>query len=506
MSSNSSKNITIAKNSIYLFLRTFVSIIVTLFTSRIFINQLGIEDYGIYNLVGGVVSVFYVLTSFMTGATQRFLSVEIGKGDVNGKNKILNISITIHLFIAILLIIVGEIVGLILINNYLNIPSGKETLTQIVFHFALITSVVSLMSIPYNAFILAKERMSFFAMITIADVVLKLIVTLALYLVSQKLIVYSVLFLIANSIITFAYYYYCKRKLELPQYKYYPYKENDDYKSMLAFSGWSFLGYFASATREHGTSIVLNMFFGVLLNAAMGVVNQVYGVFTRLFLNLQAAFRPQIIQNAYNDRPRYDNLLNICTFYTILLIGLICTPFIIGCNTILSLWLGLVPEYAVLFVQLMMIKVFFASITQCLNIAIEAYAQLKASMIASSIISVLVIIISYVLLKAGLPPYCAVLMLILSELLFLLYRVYYTAKNNLIDLKYWLHYNISALTAVVLFMSIAFYISKYMTSHIISLLAMIIATILYCTISLIIMKRNQRKIIFDRIKVFLHIN
>lgn len=506
MSSNSSKNVTIAKNSIYLFLRTFVSIIVTLFTSRIFINQLGIEDYGIYNLVGGVVSVFYVLTSFMTGATQRFLSVEIGKGDYKEMNKILNISITIHLFIAVVFIVIGEIVGMILIYHYLNVPEGKEALTRIVFHFALLTSVVSLISIPYNAFILAKERMSFFAMITIADVILKLLVTLALYLVNQKLIVYSILFLIANTIITFGYYYYCKRKLELPRYAYYNYKQNDEYKEMLAFSGWSFLGYFASATREHGSSIVLNMFFGVLLNAAMGVVNQVYGVFTRLFLNLQAAFRPQIIQNAYTDKARYDNLLNICTFYTILLMGLICTPFILGCNTILTLWLGLVPDYAVLFVQLMMFKVLFASITQCLTIAIEAFAQLKATMIASCVISVVAIIISFFLLKIGLPPYWAIILLISSELAFLVYRAYYTAKYNLVDFKGWIHYNMSAFITVIFFIGVAFWGSRYMSSHLVSLLSMSAITGLYCITALAVIKKNQRRILLDKLKTVLQIN
>jgi O-antigen/teichoic acid export membrane protein len=505
MSDNNTKNITIAKNSVYLFLRTFVSIVVTLFTSRIFINQLGIEDYGIYNLVGGVVSVFYMLTSFMTGATQRFLSVEIGKGDIKEMNKIMNISVTIHFFIGLSFVILGEVVGLILLKYYLNVPVGKEMLTQLVFHFALVTSVVSLISIPYNAFILAKERMSFFALITIADVVLKLLVTLALYLVNQKLIIYSVLLLFANSCITFAYYYYCKKKLELPKYTYYSYKTNSEYKELFVFSGWSFLGYFSSATREHGTSIVLNLFFGVLLNAAMGVVYQIYGVFTRLFLNLQAAFRPQVIQNAYTDRSRYDNLLNICTFYTIILIGLICTPFIIGCNTILHLWLGLVPDYAVLFVQVIMIKVFFASITQCLNIAIEAYAKLRSSMIASCIISVLVIMVSFFLLRQDFPPIYAVIMLVLSELAFLLYRLYYTATNRLINYSEWLEYNYSALILVVVSIILAFYTSKYMKNDLTTLLAMAIETIIYCVMALIIMKKNQRALLFERVKSILRI-
>ena len=505
MSSNSTNNKTIAKNSIFLYVRTFVSIFVTLYTSRVFLNQLGIEDYGIYSLVGGVVSIFAMLTQFMTGATQRFLSAEIGKGDISQMNKILNISITIHLLIGVLLIAVGEVVGMILINNYLDIPDGKESITKIVYHFSLLASFVSVLGIPYNGFIIARERMSFFAWITIADVVMKLIITLSLVLVSQKLMYYSALYLFTTVIITFAYYYYCKRKLELPEYKYYGYKGNDEYKQMLSYSGWSFVGYLASSTREQGMSVLLNMFFGVLLNAAMGVVNQVYAVFSRMFLNLHAAFRPQIMQNAATDKSRYDNLLNICTFYTIILMGLLCTPMIVGCNSILTIWLGMVPDFAVLFVQLMVIKVLIASVTQSFNITIEAFAKLKASMIASIIISVIVLIVTYSMLKMGLHPAWAIIMLIISEIGYLLFRAYYSAKHGLCDILGLVSYCWKAVLMVVVFCSAAFVISGYMDSHLKSILTMVMTMTVYCIATLLIMKKNQRNILFGKIKAVLHI-
>lgn len=495
-----SKNVKIAKNSFFLFARTFISIIVTLYTSRVFLNQLGIEDYGIYSLVGGVVSIFAMLTQFMTGATQRFLSVEIGNGDITQMNKILNISISIHLLIGIVLIIVGEIVGMLLINNYLDIPEGKESITKIVFHLSLFASFMGVLSIPYNGFIIARERMSFFALITIADVFLKLIITLALVLVSQKLIVYSALYLITTSVITFSYYYYCKRKLALPKYIYYKYKENDEYKQMLSYSGWSFVGYLASSTREQGMSVILNIFFGVLLNAAMGVVNQVYAVFTRMFLNLHAAFRPQIIQNSTSDRNRYDNLLNICTFYTILLMGLLCTPMIVGCDSILTIWLGIVPDYAVLFVQLMMIKVLVAAVTQCFNITIEAYAQLRASMIASIVISVVVVVVTYFLLKMDAHPAWAIIMIILSELGYLLYRAYYSVTCGLCNIKGLFAYCWKVLMMVVVFFIIAFVVSCYIEGYVRTILAMTAIVTAYSIFSLFIMKKNQREVILKKVK------
>lgn len=505
MEEATSKNITIAKNSIFLFARTFISIIVTLFTSRVFLNQLGVEDYGIYNLVGGVVAVFSVLTSFMTGATQRFLSIEIGKDDIEGMNKVLNISISIHILLGIILIVIGEIVGLILLNNYLNIPEGKEFITTIVFHFAILTSVVSLFRIPYNALIIAREHMSFFALITIAEVIAKLLITLALVFTQQKLFVYSLLFLVTTSIITYSYYYYCKKRLHLPKYKYYSYKGNNEYKLMLSYSGWSFVGYFASTMKEQGGSFILNIFHGVLLNAAMGVVNQATNVFTSLFLNLQSAFRPQLMQSTVNDRSRYDSLMNVCTFYTILLMGLICTPMIIGANSILTIWLGIVPEYSVLFVQLMMLKIFIASVSQCFSISIEAYAELKPSMIASVLIAILFVVVSYLLLKVGLGPSWVIIMLSISELLYLLYRAYYCSKNNLVDLKSMMSYNWKALSVVVLFLVGAFFISRSMDGYIIAFMTMAAETVIYCVISLIIMKKNQREFVFSKLRSILHL-
>lgn len=499
MADNTTKNVTIAKNSIFLFARTFISIIVTIFTSRVFLNQLGIEDYGIYNLVGGVVAIFSVLTSFMTGATQRFLSVEIGKGDTDGMNKILNISITLHLILGLILLVVGEIVGIIMLTCFLNIPEGKEFVTQIVFHFALITSVVTLLRTPYAGLIIAKERMSFFAYLSIIEVVLKLIITLSLVFFSTKLIAYSILFLLTTSIITYIHYYYCRKHLSAPTYNYYRPKGNPEYKEMLSFSGWSFLGYTASTMREQGGSFLLNVYFGVLLNAAMGVVNQATGVFSTLFINLQSAFRPQIIQCSVNDRPRYDRLTNVCTFYTILLMGLICTPMVVGCNSILTLWLGIVPDYAVLFVQLMMLKVFFASISQCMSIGLEAFADIKSSMIASAIIAVGCFGFTWLFFHMNLSPSWAISFLVLSELAFLIYRALYSNRKGYIDLMDIIRYNWKAFVFVLLIIVVSFYLATLPQTHVQSILLMAIVVILYSTIALLLMEKRQRQTILNKI-------
>lgn len=504
MADNTTKNVTIAKNSFFLFARTFISIIVTLFTSRIFLNQLGIEDYGIYNLVGGVVAIFSVLTSFMTGATQRFLSVEIGKDDTDGMNKILNISITLHMLLGIILFVVGEIVGLIMLTCFLNIPEGKEFVTQIVFHFALLTSVVTLLKTPYAGLIIAKERMSFYAYLSILEVLLKLAITLSLALFSKKLIAYSLLFLITTSVVTYIHHIYCKRKFSAPKYKFFRPKGNPEYKEMLSFSGWSFLGYAASTTREQGGSFLLNIYFGVLLNAAMGVVNQATGVFSTLFINLQSAFRPQIIQCSVNDRPRYDRLTNVCTFYSILLMGLICTPMIVGCRTILTLWLRLVPDYAVLFVQLMMLKVFFASVSQCLAISLEAYADIKSSMIASAIIAIGCFGFTWLFFSYGLNPSWAISFLVLSELAFLLYRAIYSNRMGYLDLLNLIKYNWKAFIVVLTLLGLSFYLATLPQNHTQSILLMGIVVIIYSAIALLLMEGHQRQLIYNKMRSILN--
>lgn len=495
-----SNNRTIAKNTIFLFVRTFVSIIVTLFTSRIFLNQLGVEDFGIYNLVGGVVSIFYVLTSFMTGATQRFLSVEIGSKSNYGLDKVMNISIIIHLAICAILLIIGEIVGMILLYNYLNIPEGKEHITQVVFHLSLMTSAVTLLSIPYNAYILAKEHMSFFALITIADVILKLLITISLVLTNDKLIVYSVLLLISTGVITYAYFLYCKKKINLPEFKYYSFRKHDEYKKMIAYSSWSFIGYFASATREQGSSVVLNLFYGVALNAAMGISNQVSGVFSRLFLNLQSAFRPQIMQNAYKDKERYDKLMNLCTFCTILLMGFICTPMIVCCQPVLHLWLGIVPEYTVLFVQLMMVKVFISSLTQCITISIEAYAKLKSTMIASAFISIVIIIISYIILRSGYHPVWAIIMLITSELSYLNNRLIYANKKQLINAYGVLQYCWKALTLVCITLILSFITVAITDKYAYLFGFMLLILAMYTIIAFCLLSKTHRVFIINKVK------
>lgn len=451
----------IAKNSLYLYLRTFLSIVITLYTSRVCLNQLGVEDYGIYNLIGGIITIFSTLNTLMTSTTQRFFSIAIGDGNSAQLYKILNISISLQAFIALLFFCICEISGIMLLSNYLEIPPEKKDIAFIIFHLSIITTAFGMLKTPYNALIIAKERMSFFAYISIVEVILKLIITLLLVYFTNKLIIYSCMILFVTGIVTLIYYLYCFKYIGLPSYKFHKIRENNEYKELLSFSGWSFLGNSSIVCRDQGLSIILNIFFGVLLNSAMGIMTQVANVYSSLFFNLQSAFKPQIIQNSKNNRSRYLELINICTLYSFLLMGAVCIPMLMFCRQILTFWLDIVPDYTIGIVQIVMIKILIASFSQSIYTSLEANAKIRNIQIFSVLLSILSLIIAYWLLYQGFTPYIVIFIQVVADFILCIYNLYYSSKKKAIELFKLLEYNYKAVLFVLLLCCIALYISSH---------------------------------------------
>lgn len=501
----SANNKRIAKNSVYLYVRTFISIIITLYTSRVFLNQLGVEDFGIYNLVGGVVAMLAVLTNMMANASQRFLSIEIGKKDEKQFAKVFNICVVLHILIFFVFLFVGETLGLWFLSHKLNIPEGKESITYFVFHFAMIASAVGLLKIPYNALIMAKERMSFYAYISIVEVTAKLIITLLLTVFANKLASYSIMFLIVTILVVSCYYFYCYFKIGLPSFKIIRFKGNTEYKEILSFSGWSFIGNMAIVARDQGMGFVLNIFLGVLLNAAMGVMLQILNVYSSLFLNLQSAFRPQIIQNKVTDFNRYNRLLFICSNYSILLMGAVCIPMILICRQVLTLWLGIVPEYAVSFVQLIMFKIMFSTLSQCVSITLDACAKIKASQIVSSILSIGSLAVMYFTLSIKCHPNVIIIILAGVDLLLLLYKIFYANKENCCDIRGLLRYCFKTILFTIVLMFVALLCSNLIYTYQTAAIALLLFCMTYIMVAAALIEKTQRQIIISKIKNILHI-
>ena len=366
----------VAKNTMFLYFRTLFVMIVSLYTSRVVLQVLGIEDYGIYNVVGGFVSMFTLLSGSLTTASHRFLAYELGKDNSNVQ-QIFSSTVTIHILLALLLFLLLECIGLLFLNYKINIPPARMQAAHWVFHCSVITFFISVVSVPYNAAIVAYEKMSAFAYVSIFEVVAKLFAVFALYKIQyDSLILYAFFLMIISAILRLIYGWYCHSRFKECRYKFFIDKKT--FKSLLSFSGWNFIGSAAGVFNNQGINILTNLFFGVTLNAARGIAAQVDGAVNSFISNFMMALNPQIIK-AFASK-NYD-LLNrmIITgtkagFY---LFGLFCLPIFVNTEFVLKLWLKEVPEYSVLFVRLGFVFMLCQNFSQCLYTAMLATGNIK---------------------------------------------------------------------------------------------------------------------------------
>ena len=269
---NNSKRI--AKNTLFLYIRTFITMFISLYTSRVILEVLGIDDFGIYNVVGGFVGMFSLISATLTSSTQRFITFELGKKGKNNSQDVFSSAILIHVIIAFIIIILAESIGVYFLNTQMNIPLSRLTAANWIFQFSLITFVVNIVSIPYNSTIIAHERMTAFASITLIEALLKLLIVYMLKLSTfDKLIVYGILILSVSLVIRIVYGVYCSRNFV--ECKFRLVKKNLYYKQILGFSGWNIIGTSSSVLATYGINVLLNIFFGVAVNAARGIAAQV---------------------------------------------------------------------------------------------------------------------------------------------------------------------------------------------------------------------------------------
>ena len=377
----------IAKNTLMLYFRQILIMIVSLYTVRVVLNTLGAEDYGIYNVVAGVVVLFSFVNNAMATSTQRFLNFNLGKEDIEKTQQTYSSSLLIHIGIALIFVILAETVGLWFVNSKLNIPLERHSAAMWCYQFSIITTVFNILRVPYNAVIIAYEKMSFFAWVSIVEAVLKLLVVYLLIISPlDKLVAYVILLTLVSIIILFCYKIYCNRKFEIARFK----KISDIslVKEILGFSGWSLFGATANVANNQGTNIVLNMFTNVTVNAAMGIANQVNNAVYSFVSNFQTAFKPQLVKSyAAGEREAFDKLIIRSAKFSFYLLFLIVLPLYLNCEFVLTLWLKNVPEYAVDFVRLILIYSLIESINGPLYIAIQATGKIKFYQIIIGIIN-----------------------------------------------------------------------------------------------------------------------
>lgn len=401
---NSKNNKRIAINTILLYFRMLLTLVVSLYTSRIVLNTLGIEDFGIYNVVGGVVTMFSFLNSSMASATQRFLSFELGKNEYAQFKKVFSMSVNIHVIIAVAIFILAETIGLWFLNTKLVIPVERMESANWVYQFSILAFIVSVMSVPYNATIIAHEKMKVYAYVSIVEVILKLIIVFALiWFGFDKLKMYAALIFCVSAIVWIIYKAYCKRNF--PQTNYTFIWDKHLYITLMNFAGWNLFGNVASVTFNQGINLMLNIFFGPVINAARGIAYQINAVINGFVINFQMAINPQIVKSYVADNRDYmHQLIFQGARYSFFLLFLLSLPILIETETILKIWLKIVPEYTVIFTRLVLINVLIDCISGPLMTAAQASGKIKFYQVVVGGLLLLILPISYLFLKLGYPP------------------------------------------------------------------------------------------------------
>ncbi len=404
MENNHEKNKRIAKNTLLLYFRMFLIMGINLYTSRVLLKALGIDDYGIYNVIGGVVAAFSIVSASLSEAIRRFITFEIGIGNVKKINDIFCTAINIQIILSLIVIIFAETIGLWFINSKMNIPETRIFATNIVYQFSLLSFVVQMISIPYNSIIIAYEKMSAFAYISILEVACKLLLIYLIFVIPyDHLIVYSVFMFASSIFIRLIYGTYCKKKFSVCKYQI---KWNKQLlQEMFSFAGWNFIGSASVLLRDHGGNILLNIFFGPSTNAARAISTQVSNAVVNFSGNFMTAINPQITKSYAAKEFDYLNFLieTSCkfSFYILLFIS---TPILLNTNYILSVWLGKVPNETIIFVQLSVIFAISQSLSRPLLTAQLSTGHIKNYQIIIGGFQLLNLPISYILLKLQLKP------------------------------------------------------------------------------------------------------
>ena len=425
----SDNNKRIAKNTLFLYLRMFVIMLTALFTSRIVLDVLGAADYGLNNVIGGVVVLFSFLNAALLSATQRYINFYLGKQDYKQTNIVFCMSMNTYLLLSILVVILGETIGMWFVNTQLNIPQDRVYAAQWVYQFTLLQFVINLLRVPYNASIIAYERMNFYAYISLIEVIIKLLVVYLLYITSyDKLIFYSFLYTIIPLSITVIYKWYCNRNFETTKYR--VIWDKVAFKEMFCFSGWSLFGSLANLAAHQGLNILINIFYGVTVNAAAGIANQISTNVYQFISNFQTAFQPQIIKTyAAKELEHFNKLIFQTSKFSYFMVLVLVLPILFTIDGILDIWLKAVPEYTAIFCRLILVYFSIEAITAPLWMSVQATGKIRNYQILMASLIFLNFPIAYIVLKLGLPVYSIWIVRIMVNLFVMIARCIYMKKK-----------------------------------------------------------------------------
>ncbi len=402
----------IAKNTLYMYFRMGLTLVVGLFTARVVLNALGVHDYGLYNVVGGFVGMLGYFNGLLGQGTTRFLTIGLGRGDIPALKRTFSSLLTMHLAIAAFTLLVGETIGLWFVNHKLVIEAGRMSAANYVYQLSLFSALLGIMQVPYSATVTSHERMSIYAYVSIFDVVMKLLVVfLLLHVGGDKLILYATFYFIVGIITIVFYRWYCIRNFEECSmvFSY----DKQLYKDVFNYVGWNAIGTLAFMGNAQGMSVLLNMFFGTIVNTARGIAQTLCNYVNQFVTNFQTAVNPQTLKYyAAGEIGQMNHLIINNARYSSYLLLIVGLPVFLEPTYLLHLWLGQVPEYTVPFVRLTIIQLLVQAIDFPVGMGIHAYGKMRLPNLTSTVVYLMALPVTYVALKLGAEPVIAYVTLI----------------------------------------------------------------------------------------------
>lgn len=438
MSEKLSNNKRIAKNTLFMYFRMFFTMCISLYTSRVVLATLGFKDYGLYNVIGGIIAMFGFINGAMSNTTSRFITFALGKGDIKRLKLVFSMAFAIHCLIAVLIVIFGETVGLWFLYNKMVIPEGRMFAANWLYQLSIGTAVLSIISVPYSSSIIAHEKMDVYAYISIFDSVMKLLIVFALAVAPfDKLIFYATL-LFGVQVIDFLFnQIYCHHKFaETHIAKVW---DKEVFKSMFSFAGWSMAGNFSYIFYTEGINLLLNMFCGTAVNAARGIAVQVQGVMKQFSTNIQTAINPQIIKSySQDDLHRMYTLIFSSSKMCFYLIYLLALPVALEASFVLGIWLGKYPDHTINFLRLTLMNVILDTLTNPMFTANLATGKVKIYQLTISSLSFTMMPITYLVIRLTHIPETLFLITIIMNVIGVFLRLFIMHKQIGISIRFWL--------------------------------------------------------------------
>ena len=494
----------IARNTVILYFRMFVMMAIGLYTSRIVLQTLGVKDYGTYNVVGGVVSMFSIVSSSLSTSISRFITFELGRENKERLNSIFSTAINVQLMLSVIVVVLMELVGVWFLNTQMNIPEGRMEAANWVFQLSIVSFVLGLLMVPYNASIIAHEDMGVFAYMTLLDAVLKLLIVYVLYITPfDKLITYAILLFCVSLLMRSIYAIYCKRHYEECIYHFV--HDKPLLKEMTSFAGWNFLGNGSWILNNQGVNILINIFFGVTLNAARGVATQVDQMVQNFVRNFMTALNPQITKSYAAGNLEYmHKLIYAGAKYSAFLMLFFVIPICLEADLILHLWLGnVVPDYAPIFVRLTLLSSMCVILGNTLITAVLATGKIRNYELVMGLMALSNFPIVWIAFRMGASPIAAYIVYLCVYFVMIFVRLYLVKDS--IKMSAWTYVKevfVRVTVVCILALSIPLLITYLQEDSFIRLIEVCGTSVLCSIVSIFMfgMKRDEKKLVLNYIK------